>query len=95
MKIPINLNEEINVKLTDHRGNRNGGNGMISADERNYYRDIHSINKSLESIAKSLNYISQATKQRQEGKSETEDVYTKYMEALRTYVDSSRENTEL
>lgn len=68
---------------------------MISADERNYYRDIHSIKKSLEDIAKSLNYISQATKQRQEGKSETEDVYTKYMEALRIYVDSSRENTEL
>lgn len=68
---------------------------MISADERNYYRDIHSINKSLESIAKSLNYISQATKQWKEGKSETEDLYMKSMEALRTYVDSSRENPEV
>lgn len=68
---------------------------MIPAEERNYYRDIHSIKQSLDSIAKSLNYISQATKQRQEGKSETEDLYMKSMEALRTYVDSSRENSDV
>lgn len=35
---------------------------MIPANERNYYRDIHSISQSLESIAKSLKQISANTK---------------------------------
>lgn len=72
---------------------------MIPAEERNYYRDIHSIKKSLEDIAKSLRVISESTKpisyvvadpfKEEYGQKEPDS------EEQEKLNDSSRENTEL
>ena len=78
---------------------------MISNEERNYYRDIHSIKKSLECIAKSLKEISENTKpvsyRRITKPLDTEPVseeQKKFNEAIAEAIlsgDGSRENPEL